>query len=251
MRMNRFLFSVLVLCVLLMSYPALADDSGDSPGIEPKADEILKQMSEYLGGVEQFTYHADAIIDETLEGERKLLYTAAIDVSVRRPDRLRVDMEGDLKDIRFWYDGKSATLLGQGVNLYATVETPPQIDAALEHIGVRYGATLPVVDFALSDPYAALTANVQSGEYVGLHNVYGVKCHHLAFTQEDIDWQIWVEDGRKLVPKMFVIMYKRVEGSPQYIAVLSEWDLSPLLPDSLFTFVAPEEAIEVEFLRAE
>jgi hypothetical protein len=36
---------------------------------------------------------------------------------------------------------------------------------------------------------------VQSGTYVGLHNVGKVKCHHLAFRQRMLDWQIWIEAG--------------------------------------------------------
>ena len=251
MMMKRFLFYISVLSVILVSCPALWAGSEEGPAIEPKADKILKQMSEYLRGAKQFTYHVESGIDQVLDNGQKLMYTATIDVSVRRPDRLQVDVQGDLKDIRFWYDGKSATLYDINKNLYATAKTPAKIDDALEDIGRRFDATLPVADFVLKDAYAALTANVQSGFYVGLHDINEVMCHHLAFRQEEIDWQIWIEDGRMLVPRLLVITYKQVEGSPQYVAALRDWDLSPRLPESFFTFMPPEGAEQIEFLPAE
>lgn len=246
--LHRTLFCVALLCTVLVSHPALCADSQTVPNVEPKADEILRQMGEYLGSVEQFTFHAEGSIDQVLDTGQKLMYTASIDAAVRRPDGFQVDVNSDLAQLRFWYDGKNFTLFGKNANFYAVAEAPPEINAALEDIGTRFGATPPLSDFALSDPYAGLIGNVQSGYYVGLHEVHGVKCHHLAFTQEDIDWQIWIEDGRMLVPRMLVITYKQVEGSPQYVAVLSNWNLSPRLPDSLFTFSVPEGAEQIEFL---
>jgi hypothetical protein len=208
-------------------------------------------MSEYLGDVEQYKYHAEVVMDQVFENGQKLMYLASVDVSVRRPDRLRVDVDSDLKKMSFWFDGKLFALLGRKTNYYATAEAPPTIDAALDHMGERFGATPPLSDFMVSDPYAALTDRAKSGSYIGLYRVKGVMCHHLAFMQKSIDWQIWIEDGKMSVPRMLVITYKQVQSSPQYVAVLSNWDLSPKLPDSLFTFVAPEGADRIEFLPTE
>jgi hypothetical protein len=216
--------------------------------IDSKAEWILRQMSEYLAGAEQFTYHADHSFDVVLETGQKLMYTASSEASVRRPDRFQVNIKGDLRNLRFWYDGKTVTLFEPKLNFYAITEAPPHIDAALDHAAAEFGITAPAADLVLSDPYAALIGKVQSGFYAGLHEIFGVKCHHLAFTQEDIDWQIWIEDGRMVVPRMLVLTYKKVEGSPQYTAVISDWNLTPRLPDSLFTFLAPEGAQQIRIL---
>ena len=103
----------------------------------------------------------------------------------------------------------------------------------------------------MSDPYSNLTQNAKSATYVGLHEINGVKCHHLAFTQESLDWQIWVEDGSMQVPRKVVITYKLAEGMPQYTAVLSDWDFSPHLPESVFSFVTPVNAEKIEFMPVE
>ena len=238
---------LLIFSILLGgSLHCFAEENGKN--IDPKADSILRQMGEYLGAVEQFTYHADHSIDVVLETGQKLMYTASSEVSVRRPDRFQVDIKGYLRNLSFWYDGTTVTLLDTKLNFYSPTNSPPYIDAALDHAAARFGITAPAADLILSDPYAALIGKVQSGFYAGVHEIYGVRCHHLAFTQEDIDWQIWIEDGRMLVPRMLVITYKKVEGSPQYKVVISDWNLAPRLPDSLFTFIAPEGARKIRIL---
>jgi hypothetical protein len=238
------------MCAVLVSTPALGGGSAEGPPIEPKADQLLQQMGEYLKSTKQYTFRADVSFDQVLESGQKLLYTARVEASKRRPDRLMGHFKGgDLHEKRFWYDGKSVTLLDEKLNSYATVEVPAEIDAALDHLATRYGFTAPISGLLLNDPYPRLIKNVQSGSYIGLQEIRGVKTHHLAFTQESIDWQIWIQDDEKRpVPWMVVITYKDVQGSPQYEARLTDWGFPVRMPDSQFTSVVPENAMKMEFL---
>lgn len=249
--LNRIVVGIFFLCVVLPSCPTVCVGEEEAPDIEPKAAEILRQMSESLKAVKQFTFHADASVDQVMDTGQKLMYTATIDVAVRRPDRFHVDLDGERRDLSFWYDGKNLTLLGKKLNYYAVAQVPGETDAALDHMANRLGFTPPLSDMLISDPYPAMTAAVDFGYYVGLTEIFGVRCHHLAFVQENIDWQIWIEDTKRMMPKMVVITYKQVESSPQYTAVLSDWNLSARLKDELFTFVAPEGADQIEFLTLE
>ena len=112
----------------------------------------------------------------------------------------------------------------------------------------RYGFSVPISDLVYSDPYKALTGHVQHGFWVGLHAVDGTPCHHLAFLQETIDWQIWIEDGPRPVPRKLLITYKDEPGSPQYTARLSGWDFHPRISDGWFEFRPPVGADQIEFL---
>jgi hypothetical protein len=102
-------------------------------------------------------------------------------------------------------------------------------------------------DFISDDPYKVLTRDVESGIYAGLHEVDGVPCHHLAFRQSDIDWQIWIDDGLLPLPRKLLIVYKNEAGAPRYTARFSSWDLSPDLGDTVFEFEPPEGAEKIEF----
>src|SRR5262249_48967490 len=112
------------------------------------------------------------------------------------------------------------------------------------------GVAQPLADFLFADPYKVLTERVQSGRYVGHHQVGGVPCHHLAFVQAEIDWQLWIEAGERPLPRRLLIIHKKAPGAPRFTATLEGWDLSPSIADDTFTFKAPEGARKIEFVPA-
>ncbi len=243
----RTLCFLSVLCFALVSAPAHCADSNEAPTIEKQADELLRRTSDFLADLKQFRIDADTTTDHLLFSGQKVQHGAMVDVSVRRPDRLRANIKGDLRNLQFFFDGKKITLMDLDLKLYAETKVPPTIDAALDHAGQKFALVAPLADFLYTSPYDVLTENVLSGFYVGPSMVNGVKTHHLAFTQDDIDWQIWVEDGRTPVPRKFIITHKWTTGAPQYTAILS-WDVSSRLQDGLFRFVPPSSARRIDFL---
>ena len=92
--------------------------------------------------------------------------------------------------------------------------------------------------------------NARSGQYLGVGYVFDTKCHHLAFRQPSVDWQIWIEEGDKPLPRKLVITSKDTPAHPQYTAFLSDWKLSPKIDEAAFTFKAPDGAKKVDFAPA-
>ncbi len=219
--------------------------------IDPRSKKILKKMSDYLKNARGFSFHADISFDEVLPSGLKLQFSATNKISVRRPNRVHAAYNGDLDKRRFWYDGKTVTLLDTEENLYSSFTAPPEIDAAMDFAIERYGLSVPLADLVYSDPYQILIENVRQGFFVGPSTVQGVYCFHLVFVQDTIDWQIWIEVGNRPVPRKAVITYKNQPGSPQYTALLSDWDFTSPLPDSLFKFQPPEGAEQIDILKLE
>jgi hypothetical protein len=209
-------------------------EAEDTPVVGPRTDKLLRAMGEYLKTAKQFSFHAEITFDDMLPSGQKIQYSASNDIAVHRPDRVYAESQRDQGNMRFWYDGKNITLQNDGIGVYAKVPVPAIIDAAMDHLMDKYGFSPPLVDFIYQDPYNTLIENVEFGFYVGLHNVAGIRCHHLAFVQKNIDWQIWIEDGKQMVPRKLTITYKNEPESPQFTAVLSEWDLDARLPEALF-----------------
>jgi hypothetical protein len=164
-----------------------------------------------------------------------------VEVSVRRPDRFRAESVGDTENRLLVYDGRTITLMDRNKNFYATITAPPDIDAALEHAIQAYNLRAPLADLFYTKSYEYLTEDVISGFYMGLSKVQGDPCHHLAFREKDIDWQIWIENSPTPVPRKFLITDKKTQGL-QFTAVFSKWNTSPQFAEGLFTFVAPEKA---------
>lgn len=239
----------LVLTMILLAIPVNAQQSpGDPlPAINPVADELLQDLGQYMDGAKQFTFRADVEVDEVSSEGQKIQYDSNVDVTVQRPNRLFAKQEGDLRNRSLWFDGNQFILLDQNLNNYLFVDTPDTLDAAVPFLEDQ-GVVLPLSDFVTGNFYQGVIANVKTGDYLGLHQVRGELCHHLAFTQDNIDWQIWIEDGAEVVPCKLIITYKNLPESPQYTAYFSDWNFSPSLSDDLFRFVPPQGASEIEFL---
>lgn len=220
----------------------------EAPRIEERAASILKDAGEYLASAESFSFRAHAFFDEVLPTGQKLQYVSTGDVFVRRPDRLRVDVVGELRNYSFWYDGKTITLMHRDKKVYSTSPAPGNIDEALDFVMERFGFTVPLADLVYSHPAAIIEENVETAFLAGTHEFDGRTLHHVAARQENIDWQIWIEDGRQVVPRKLVITYKDEPGAPQYSALLTDWDFSPRLADRLFRFEAPDGVDRIEFL---
>lgn len=218
-----------------------------SPAIDPKAERILRDMSTFLGSQRQFSVRTEGTL-EAVESGQKLQFSRAGQVHLSRPDKLHVERTGDLADLELYYDGKQLSLWGKRSNLYATTPAPPNIDAMLEVASERLGLEPPGGDLLYSQPYEVLTEDVLSGSYVGRSMSDGVPVHHLAFRGNQVDWQIWIEDGPQPVPRKYVITSKDMPQAPQYTVRLSEWNLKPEFSPAEFTFTPPEGAQQISFL---
>ena len=246
----KFSFKSLLTAVFLglslfISDRALA--AGEERKIDEKADSLLREASEYLRGTKQFIVKADVSYDEVLPTGQKLQFGERLACYVRRPDRLRAETVGRKKDRLFWYNGETINLLDHVQQTYAQAEAPGSIDRTLDLLVDRYGLSLPMSDLVISDPYESLMRSVKTGSYMGLDIVRAWKCHHLVFTQENIDWQLWIEDGEEFVPRKLVITYKNEPGEPQYVAHFDEWKMSVVLPDALFEPPVGKALKSVEF----
>jgi hypothetical protein len=89
-------------------------------------------------------------------------------------------------------------------------------------------------------------SNIQSALFIDSTEINGVLCDHFAFRQKDVDWQIWIEQGKTPLPQKLVITSKKEVGQPQYIATM-KWNLSPEISEKMFVFNPPEDANEIQF----
>ena len=231
--------------------PTTAPDSGgapEAPIVDPKAQRILKEMSEYLTARNQFSVHVEISQDDFLPTGQKIQLEAVNDVAVMRPNRFFSEYRGDSDNKRYWYDGKTVTLLDPENNIYAQAPGAGTIDATLDAIMKNYGFSPPLSDLLYSDPYAVLSKDILVGLYLGKSEIREIPCHHLAFVGKNADWQIWIEDGKTWVPRKVVITYKTMPASPQFSAILSDWDFTTPLALPLFTPEIPAGAIATDFL---
>lgn len=260
--MTRYLIALVMLSVTSLGCRGGAPESAASseppppliepqlePGsrlVDPRADGLVRQMSERLARVAAFALEAEEVYDEVPEQSPRRQLTNVRRVAMRRPDRLVGDASGDALNRSFWYDGKVFAALDNEQQVWASGAVPPTVDQALDWVFDQTGTVIPLADFLYADTYARLMTDVQRGVYLGIHEAAGVPCHHLSFEQATIDWQLWIDAGAEPLPRKLVITYKTEDEVPQYSVTIRKWNLHAKLPDSLFAFTPPDGATRVE-----
>jgi hypothetical protein len=218
-------------------------------GMDPQAEKLLRRMSDYVAGLQKVTVRTESTIEVVLTSGQKLQYDSPATASVWRPNRLRADRKGDLVSQEFFYDGKTLTLYNPKENLYATVAAPPTLEEMLDFAREKLDIVAPAADLVYKNAAEKMLKVTSSGFVVGPSVVAGVKTTHLAFRGAEIDWQIWIEDGAKPLPRKFILTSKKVAGEPQFTVVMRSWNAAPKLTERMFTFIPPKGAKKIEFLQ--
>ena len=207
---------------------------------------LLQVMCDLLKSQQEFSFSAEVTEEQVYPNGQTISLTRIVEVAVKRPDKLYARIVGDGRDRVFVYDGKTVTVADLDRDVYATVETPPTIDATLDMLATKYGLAAPLSDLLHSDPCAVMLEDVRTGDFVGRHLAAGKVTDHLAFSQKEADWQIWVEDGPKPLPRKFVLNDKEVMGWPQFAATFTAWNLNPHLSAKLFVFTPEPDARRID-----
>jgi hypothetical protein len=210
--------------------------------VDAHADRMLKQMSAFLAGLPSFTLRSSAVDEVAMKSGEKIQSTSDSDIAVQRPNKLKSTQHGEGERLGFWYDGNTMTVACMANGSYETVAAPPTLDATIDKMRKTFHVDAPGADLLYSRPYDILMEQVVSGHVVGRETVNGVAAHHLAFEGEEVDWQIWIQDGDRPLPLRFVITTKTVKGNPEFAAQFSDWNTQPGLSASTFEFEQPANA---------
>jgi len=253
--MSSRICSQIALCIVLIFSTSLhaagnADksDNASASSIDPLVDQIIKKASDYLISAKSFAVHSNVTTDEFLPTGQKVQLSRSSRALVRRPDRLRAEIISDKGVTRLFYDGKEMSLFDMDRNVYANFKVSGGLDKAFDYAMDKYRLDAPLADLLIDSLYENVTAKTESSVYVGLNYLDDDYYHHMAFSYENIDFQIWISDDEAPLIHKIVITYKHLEGEPQFMAILSGWDFNPRTPDFVFDFHPPIDADEIKFL---
>ncbi|HTO88981.1 MAG TPA: DUF2092 domain-containing protein [Thermoanaerobaculia bacterium] len=221
------------------------------PPLEPEALAQLKAMSDLLKDTARFTFKATADREQPSVNGPMLDFFSVSQVAVSRPNQLRVETKGDLHAASLWYDGKMVTIYSLKSSFYGQTAAPATIDETVLMLMDRFQMPLPAAGFLLKDPYSKMMEGVKTAFDAGDAEIDGVACRHLAFSEEDADWQVWVEKGAKPLPRRIAVTYKKIQGAPRVVSTLSDWNLSPKIAAGEFTFSPPAGAKKVDWKTSE
>jgi len=237
------LFTLLMLALSVICIPAVR-----AQDVDPAAKEILKRMTDYLAGLKQFSVQTQNTLEDTLDSGHRIDLEVSASVIISRPNKLRSERKGDLVDQIFYYDGKSLTLYNPSYNVYATEAAPGTYRELFIYLFETLGFAVPISDLVYPDAFELLMQDVNYAAVVGKSYINGVKCDHLVFSRPGVDFQVWVTEGGRPLPRKYVVTDTVTPGSMSFVTVMHNWDVEPGVEDVRFTFVPPKEAMEIDFL---
>ena len=227
-----------------------AGPSASEPSVSIRDEQalaIVSRMTERIAGAERLAMHGEIAWDVVQADGRTLEFGATRNVVMRRPDRLRVDMQPrEAGPQRLLYDGSQLVLQDLDHEVYATVARSGPVDDIVAYAGERLGVPVALAEFLSPDLPKLLTEKIDDAAYVGEATVDGELCDHVSLRNEIAGMQLWVAREDSL-PRRITITYEHEEGQPQFRARFSDWDLAPKTPDSVFTFEPPKDAERIAF----
>jgi len=232
--------------------PPAAKNQPASPAkmvLEPRAMDLLKAASARLAAAKSMSFTAVVSYEYPSQLGPPILYTMRYDVTMQRPDKLRVITPGDGPASEFYYDGKSMMAYAPAENLVAVADAPPTIDGALKAAFDTADIYYPFTDVIVTDPYAALTDGAILAFYIGTSEMIGgVKTEMLAWANPAVFLQIWIGADDKL-PRRIRAVYSADPLSLRHEMELSNWQLDAAIPADAFASQKAQNAPRIAFDR--
>lgn len=229
----------------LFSFCLAGQSYGQTPRISAEIAQILKSGCDYHSSIDNYQMELYDMIDDVNDAGQKIQYGHHRVVTVSQPDQFYSFSEGDRTSRKTWKDKEKVTFLDFKEDKYATFPFEGTNGELLDYLIEDFDVSIPLADLLGGGIYDHFTENVLNGTNVGISHVNGVECHHLAFHQENIDWQIWIETDNTPLIRKLVITYTESPESPQYMMILKDLMVMDKVDGVVFEAKVPEAATAV------
>ena len=215
--------------------------------IEAAARQRYGVMREFLDSLQSYSLEVDRSYEEVQDDSGRKTFLAEVGrILIVRPDRARSRFMNDRGDSELCYDGRTVHIFHALRNAWVELPMTGNLVKLVEVMAERFNVMLPLANLLIGESKVLNIDLALRGDYLGMHLVDSSRCHHLAFIQPKIDWQVWIDAGEHPWPRKLVIVYKSDQSSPLSLAVFRNWIANPPLDADSFRFVPPEGAQKIE-----
>jgi hypothetical protein len=178
-----------------------------------------------------------------------LVYATKSDVTLQRPDKLKVVSLGDGPPSEFYYDGKTMMAFAPAEGLVAVADAPPTIDAALQAAYDSAAIYFPFADVVVTDPWKNIAEGLKTAFYVGQSTVVGgTTTDMVAYVTANVFVQIWIGAEDRL-PRRVWAVYLNDRARLRHVLELSNWQLDGTVPVEAFASAKASAAARTPFAR--
>ena len=221
------------------------------PALEPKAIEILKASSNRLAAARTMSFTAVVSYESPSRLGPPLVYTTRSEVTMQRPDKLRVITPGDGPASEFYDDGKTVMAFSPAENLVAVADASPTLDATLKVAFQKAAIYYPFTDLIVADPYNGIADGLKVAFYIGRSNeVGGTTTDMVAFAHDNVLVQMWIGVKDQL-PRRSRAIYSNDPTQLRHQMEISNWRLDGPVPAGSFTSTRAAKAKRIPFAPPE
>jgi hypothetical protein len=207
---------------------------------------LLRSMTDYVSKQSSLSVRYDSDVEVVTRSLEKIQFSASGEVTLSRPDKFRASRTGSYANVEIVSDGSTVTLNDREGNQFAQVEASGGFDKLVDRLRTDSMVDIPGADLLLSNAFEELSSGVLESWVVGSSVIDGVSCDHLAFRNLETDWQIWIENGDRPLPRKYVITSKTMATAPQYTLRLRDWKTGEPVAADAFAFTPPSGASRVD-----
>jgi len=243
------LFSSLLLTAQTTNREKPASKAPDQQkDIDPLALRVLKAVTDPIRDTKAFSFRTRGIREYLGSNGQMITYFTTSDITVSRPDKLRVEFKGRGHHVQLFYEGGETVLYAPGPKLYAVMHSAKTLDGLLQDLEKR-NVYLPAKNLLASDPYQTLVPDLKTGYVIGKVQMYDKPVHQLAFTEKDAEYQVWVTGEPNPRIQGLEVINMALAHEPRVMIEFSDWNLNPQIQADTFSFKKPADAKQIDFVQ--
>jgi hypothetical protein len=245
MTIFRTAFAASLIC---LSAPALSQATSPGPSaaaappaaarpavLDADAAAALDRMGAFLRTLRTFEVTSNSTTETVYANGQKLQFLQRANYIIGGPEQMVVEIRTDRQNRRVYYDGQVLTLSAPNAKLYTQFGVTGGISDVLGRAYEDWGIEFPLQDLFRWGDSSSTAVIPSEGFKVGAAQIGEYKTDHFAFRQPGVDFQIWIEQGDKPLPRKLVITNTEDEAQPQFVAYFM-WDLKPKIAPGTFAF---------------
>jgi|GEM_PF-165160 len=234
---------------------ATADTNPAAPSVDVSPEDIMRKVADFYKGAGQIEVHEENTMQIKMQGMNNNITTERM-MAADKPGRFAIRTKSGMMAFDIVSDGTTLFSSLSQTKQYTEADAPESLDELVMHpllMAMESGGGVFTIHLVADDPYERLMNGVTLSEYAGVEMLQGIEVHHLSFTQEELDWDIWVAaSGAPLIHKVSVDLAKTLKAAGNQfqgqdvsmIAVsrYTDWRIDQPINEEAFVFTPPEGA---------
>lgn len=241
---KKFRFSIVAFSIIV-----LFSCSSNKEGMyEEEAINALDSLSEVIGQLKSCSFTLNASTNR-FDNKKVEPIRTTHEIYMGGANELYYYSTNKKGRIGHWYDGEELAVFNFDSDEYDVMDAPSTLIETINLFHKDFKITFPAADFfypTLTDDIIAICDTVV---VVGTKTIDDVECDEINATNENLDIYILIEKATKL-PKALAIYHLGDNKGQFYMSIFSNWKQNPDLPDSMFKFAPPENAIKKSVLTS-